>query len=238
MTAVAPQILVTGSRRLRLDMFLISQALRCAGATPRIVFPGEPVPNKTHHGLHGVVIAGGDHVHPERYRQKPTIKAPYNLPRDSLEIDVLDMAARDRLPVLGICRGAQLINVHRGGDLYQNITSQRQHTHARRLLLPNQVATIAPRSRISRVMRRHKVGINRLHSQAINVLGRGLQVVARDQDHFVQSIETCSSDQWLLGVQWHPEYLLYHAAHRRLFFALVSAARRYQQQHSAQFGQA
>jgi putative glutamine amidotransferase len=70
----------------------------------------------------------------------------------------------------------------------------------------------------------HVIGANRIHSQAIKRLGQNLRVTAVDNDLFVQAIEN-TGRQWLMGVQWHPEYLLYHTGHRRIFSHFVHAAR-------------
>ena len=69
----------------------------------------------------------------------------------------------------------------------------------------------------------HVIGANRIHSQAIKRLGQNLRVTAVDNDLFVQAIEN-TGRQWLMGVQWHPEYLLYHTGHRRIFSHFVHAA--------------
>ena len=219
----APLIAVTGPRRHLFDVRLIRQALRLAGARTCYLSPGQ---NRPAEQLDGLVIAGGDHIHPRHYHSQPEILARYNPPRDRLELAMLDLAAERGLPVLGICRGAQLINVHRGGDLHQNITPLRKHTRPRRLLLPSQRIHVHERTRLKRISKRNHFGVNRLHSQSIRQLGQGLRIAARDRDQFVQAIESTDRNQWQLGVQWHPEYLLYHPLHRALFKALVGAARR------------
>ena len=97
-------------------------------------------------------------------------------------------------------------------------------TRHRPLLLPLQTVQLVHTSRLGRLMHSTTIGANRIHSQAIKQLGRNLRVTAVDNDLFVQAIEN-TGDQWLMGVQWHPEYLLYHAGHRRIFSHFVHAAR-------------
>ncbi|MDX1587468.1 MAG: gamma-glutamyl-gamma-aminobutyrate hydrolase family protein [Oleiphilaceae bacterium] len=221
---------VSGHGRNKADIALIRLALTLYGAETLWLLPGMTIPWAR---LHGVVIAGGSHVHPSRFRQKPQIAARYNLPRDELEFALARGANIRGVPVLGICRGAQVLNIARGGSLRQNITPDRVHTRPRALLLPLQPVRVQPRSRVARTLGRELLGANRLHSQAIERLGEGLKAVAMDRDGFVQAIEAKPVDSgqalWQLGVQWHPEYLLYHPSHRRLFAALVAAARRYRQ---------
>lgn len=213
---------VAGPRRHLLDIPLIRAGLMQHGARTRRLHPGS---DRDWHALDAVVIAGGAHIHPRRYRSQPSIEARYNPPRDEYELALLEYAQQHRLPVLGICRGAQLLNIFHGGTLHQDITPLRRRTRPRHLLTPMQTVRVMPHSRLARILKRDRIGANRLHSQSVLQLGRGLRVSALDPDHFVQAVESVRED-WQIGVQWHPEYLLYHPAHRKLFRALVDAARR------------
>lgn len=163
-------------------------------------------------------------MHPDRYGQQPQVTARYDLKRDATDTRLLERAEAISIPVLGICRGAQFINVYHGGSLCQNVAPLRVHTRHRPLLLPLQTVRLVQNSRIGRLMYSHVIGANRIHSQAIKRLGHQLRVSAVDNDLFVQAIEN-TGQQWLLGVQWHPEYLLYHTGHRRIFSHFVHAAR-------------
>jgi putative glutamine amidotransferase len=176
--------------------------------------------------LDGLVLSGGTHVHPERYGQDPQVTANYDRKRDATDQSLLEQAEAIGIPVLGICRGAQLINVFHGGSLCQNVTPLRVNTRHRPLLLPLQTVRLVTDSRLEQAMRSPVIGANRIHSQAIKRLGRNLRVTAVDNDLFVQAIES-TRGQWLTGIQWHPEYLLYHGGHRRIFGQFVDAARRF-----------
>lgn len=215
-------IAISCPRKLRLTHRLISLGLRIYGARTFYIRPGARVDVTL---LDGLVLAGGSHVHPIRYNETQTVSARYDEKRDETDWRLLSQAEKLALPVLGICRGAQLINIFRGGSVCQNVTPLRVHTRHRPLLLPLQTVRIVKGSRLSGVMQdTPSIGANRLHSQAIKQLGKDLRVVALDNDLFVQAIEN-TRGQWLMGVQWHPEYLLYHPLHRRLFGCLVEAAR-------------
>lgn len=211
---------ISGPSRIRLSHRLISFGLRIHGARTIYIRPGSKIDVNL---LDGLVFSGGTHVHPERYGQEPEIKARYDNRRDTTDMALLEQAEQLGLPVLGICRGAQLINIYRKGSLCQNVTPLRVNTRHRPLLLPLQTVRVVKDSRMGNIMRSPSIGANRIHSQTIKQLGHKLRVVAVDNDLFVQAIEN-TEGQWLMGVQWHPEYLLYHPLHRGLFKCFVDAA--------------
>jgi len=212
---------ISGPTRRSVAHRLINLGLKLHGARTHYIRPGSNVDVSL---LDGLVLSGGTHVAPELYGQRSTVTARYDTRRDETDQRLLTHAQRLKLPVLGICRGAQFINVFRGGSLCQNVTPLRVHTRHRPLLLPMQTVRLVRNTRLGRLMHSQVIGANRIHSQAIKRLGKGLRVVAVDNDLFVQAIES-TGDQWLMGVQWHPEYLLYHAGHRRIFSHFVHAAR-------------
>lgn len=211
---------ISGPARRSLAHRLISFALRMHGARTHFIRPGAKVNVAL---LDGLVLSGGTHVHPSRYGQTPQVTANYDPRRDETDVHLLSKAEELNIPVLGICRGAQFINIFRGGSLCQNVTPLRKNTRHRPLLLPMQTVRLVSNSRLEQVMRQPVIGANRIHSQSIKKLGKHLRVVAVDNDLFVQAIEN-TRGQWLMGIQWHPEYLLYHGGHRRIFAHFVQAA--------------
>jgi len=211
---------ISGPARRSLAHRLISFALRLHGARTHFIRPGSKVDVSL---LDGLVLSGGTHVHPSRYGQAPQVTAHYDPRRDETDFRLLSRAEKLNIPVLGICRGAQFINVFRGGSLCQNVTPLRINTRHRPLLLPMQTVRVVRGSRLARLMQSPVIGANRIHSQSIKKLGTHLRVVAVDNDLFVQAIEN-TEGQWLMGIQWHPEYLLYHGGHRRIFSHFVHAA--------------
>lgn len=211
---------ISGPARRRTSDRLISLGLRLYGAHTHFIRPGRAIDVSL---LDGIVLSGGTHIHPDLYGQQPQVKARYDRKRDRTDQMLLREAERLHLPVLGICRGAQLINVYRGGSLCQDVTPLRVHTRHRPLLLPLQRIRVVEPTRLGRIIRSRSIGANRIHSQAIQWLGCGLRVSALDDDLFVQAFEN-THGQWLMGVQWHPEYLLYHGPHRRIFSDFVHTA--------------
>jgi putative glutamine amidotransferase len=199
---------------------LIALALRLKGAHTYYIRPGARVDVSL---LDGLVLSGGTHVHPELYGQEPQVSARYDRARDATDQLLLKQAEAIGIPVLGICRGAQFINIFHGGSLCQNVTPLRVNTRHRPLLLPMQTVRLVATSRLGKLMGAPVIGANRIHSQTIKNLGKNLKVTAVDNDLFVQAIES-TRGQWLMGLQWHPEYLLYHSGHRRIFGQFLEAA--------------
>lgn len=145
--------------------------------------------------------------------------------RDALELALIARAEAAELPVLGICRGAQLLNIHAGGTLHQDLSGFYTERPHRWTMFPRKAIAIAPHSRLQATLRRARCEVNSLHRQAVDALGDGLAIVARDERGVVQGIEHSTRRFWI-GVQWHPEYLPQVPEQRRLFGALVEAARR------------
>ena len=125
--------------------------------------------------------------------------------------------------MLGICRGAQLLNVVLGGRLHTDLRRIRQHTSNRRTPFARKTLLVEADSRLAEIIGDGKARINSLHHQAVADLGEGLVVSGRDLDGIVQAIEK-PGHRFLIGLQWHPEYLPFHRKQRRLFQALVEAA--------------
>ena len=145
--------------------------------------------------------------------------------RDELELRLLREAVERRLPILGICRGAQLVNVCFGGTLHRDLAGFYKEEPETRTILPHKRVLLAPGTRLGRVLERDSRRVNALHRQAIDRLGRGLRVAARDRNGIVQAIEH-ESLPFVLGVQWHPEYLPQVPEQLALFKALVARAKR------------
>ena len=171
-----------------------------------------------HTQLDALVVSGGNDIGHELYGGQEMPKAAIDRPRDQLEIRLIERALREGLPILGICRGAQLLSVVLGGSLIQDVRNLRRKTSNRATVLPLKRVRIATDSLIADIFGKSRLRVNSLHHQAIDKTGAGVHVVARDRDALCQAVE-CSGRQPapVLGVQWHPEYLLYVPAQLRLF---------------------
>jgi putative glutamine amidotransferase len=144
--------------------------------------------------------------------------------RDHLELQLIDQAVKKGLPVLGICRGSQLINVYFRGTLFQNISTFYTEEPNPASIFPVKKVLIKPGSLLSRVLKVKSLRVNALHNQAVKDPGESIAIVGREPNHVVQAIES-SSQPFIIGVQWHPEYLPQSEEHRRLFKSLVQQAK-------------
>jgi putative glutamine amidotransferase len=178
----------------------------------------------------GMVLGGGEDVDPARYGREPRPDANVEIDadRDSTEFAAFEKARREGVPVLGICRGMQLVNVALGGTLHQDIPSERPSdvTHE----VPGQdperrdhKVELKPGTRLSEIARASEIEVNSRHHQAVERLAPGIDVSALAPDGLIEAFESASP--WLLAVQWHPENLLQDPVSRRLFADFARAAR-------------
>lgn len=143
--------------------------------------------------------------------------------RDELEYRFFKQAIEKQIPVLGICRGSQLINRFHDGNLHDDITEFYEEQAIPRSVFPTKDIIVEPGSHLARALETEKCRINALHHQAIDKLGEGLRITAREPNGIVQAIEH-ERLPFVIGVQWHPEYMVLHKAQRRLFRMLIKTA--------------
>lgn len=172
----------------------------------------------------GIIIGGGDDISPDLYKGEIVATARLDPARDDLERHLVIEAMQQGKPVLGICRGAQMMNVALGGTLYQDAYAEFTESRHVKTILPRKTVTPEASSRLATIAGAEPMRVNSLHSQAVHQLGSGLRVAATDQGGMVQAVER-TRDPFAIGVQWHPEHLFYAHRQRALFAALVRAAR-------------
>jgi putative glutamine amidotransferase len=173
----------------------------------------------------GICLPGGPDLQPSSYGEEPHPELGPTEPRvDAVELSLVRAADRRRLPILGICRGMQLLNVARGGSLHQHLPDivgdQLEHRQPEHGSIPTHRIETAPRSRLRSTLGGPSLEVNSFHHQAVRTLGRGLVATAWAQDGTIEAIED-PGDRMVLGVQWHAEGLLAHAP---LFELLMAAA--------------
>lgn len=204
------------------------EAITAAGGIA-VLLPPQPVsPQIAAHvldGVAGLVITGGRDLDPAGYGQAPHAETDRPDPaRDSWEFALLDEALRRGLPVLGICRGAQVLNVALGGTLHQHlpdVLGNARHRAGNGVFTPMPVRTVAG-TRLAELVG-ETCQVQCYHHQAIAEVGENLVVSARDDDGAIEAIEL-PGESFVLAVQWHPEESLDDP---RLFTAIVGAAERY-----------
>ncbi len=178
-----------------------------------------------------LLIGGGGDVDPGRYGRVRIDNGTVEVDpeRDALDFRLLEDARRAGVPVFGICRGLQVVNVAFGGTLVQDIPSVRPstvvHQRARdEKTRRDHAVEVTPGTLLAAIAGPGAPSVNSRHHQAIEDAGRGLTVTAVAPDGLAEAIEA-TGDPWLLGVQWHPENLLGDPVSERLFAEFLRAAR-------------
>lgn len=184
-------------------------AIRKAGGLPVVLPLGDPSDAEDYIELvDGLLLAGGQGLSPVLYDTEPIREmAESDIYRDRFEIALVKAAVKAHKPILGICRGEQVINVALGGTLYQDIYVQMGATEKHNQLptsweIPTQHVTTTADSFLDKLMG-HRFLVNTFHHQAIHDLGKGLTAVAESDDHVIEAIE--SADGNVFAVQFHPE---------------------------------
>ena len=243
-----PKIAITGPNQSGTIAWLFTAInVRIAGGKPVRVTPD------TFDGVldyDGVIIGGGSDIHPEHYikakvapvnrtlwvKLKECLLYPMELlnhfsssghdkERDDMEIKFIHYALDNNLPILGICRGHQLLNAELGGSMYESTLPLLKKDARIRSPFPRKtVYYITDDSLISKITGDDPLKVNAIHSQAVAEPADELKVTAKEKAGINQVIESKNNDR-LLGVQWHPEYLFYMKAHRKIFRWLVGEAK-------------
>ena len=204
------------------------RAVLAGGGAPSILPPaaGAALAPILLDGLDALVLSGGADIDPRRYRTQPHPKlGPVEEERDASELALFAEALRREMPVLAICRGLQLVNVALGGTLWQDLPSELlAHPQSGPRTERIHAVTIAEGTRLAAALGTNRTEVNSFHHQAIRELAPGLRATAHAPDGVIEGIEG-TGEQWLLGVQWHPEEFWAQAAapDGGLFRALVAA---------------
>jgi putative glutamine amidotransferase len=183
--------------------------------------------------LDGLVISGGNFdIHPRYYGEEPINQLGIIKPqRTEFELELAMSALKHDLPVLGICGGAQAINVVLGGSLYQDIAAQlpdaAEHQQSARKTVGGHRVQVQDGTRLRKIIGRQSVEVNTTHHQAIKKLGRGLVVNAVAGDGVIEGIES-TRHEFVLGLQWHPEVLApRQMLQQRIFLAFAANCRKH-----------
>jgi putative glutamine amidotransferase len=208
------------------------ESLSLAGACPLLIPLGlsDAQLEEITARLDGILFSGGGDVQPQCYgSQAHPLVQNVDEDRDRLEIFLVNLAMRERIPFFGICRGLQVINVALGGSLYEDLVEQRPETqrHDYDVAYPRDYlahpVSIQPESRLEGIIGLPAVEVNSLHHQGIRSLAPSLTASAWAPDGLVEAVELLDHP-FGLAVQWHPECLRERKLMRRLFRTFTVAA--------------
>lgn len=209
----------------------ISKAVTKTGGIPLIIPVNEPdVAKKYANILDGLILAGGEDISPGLYGEdaRNTVKATYPK-RDAAEVALAKEMLDQQKPILGICRGLQLLNVIFGGTLYQDISENEdvfvKHIQETESNHPIHTVKVNEGSYLSSFSS-DEIFVNSFHHQIIRKLGTGLKIGATSSDNVIEAIETLDDSKSVVAVQWHPENLYYKDAdHIALFENLITRSK-------------
>ena len=205
------------------------EAVERAGGRPLLVPPSSDGVEETLDVLDGLIFSGGSDLDPDTYGAEPHPETTgVRAGRDDAELALLRAALDRDLPVLAICRGSQVLNVARGGDLVQHlpdVVGDEKHKHTPGTFADHDVV-VDPETRLGQILGAH-APVKSHHHQGLGRLGDGLRESARAEDGTVEAVED-PSKRFALGVLWHPEA----GEDEALFAALVDEAASYRDEHS------
>jgi putative glutamine amidotransferase len=206
-----------------------ARAVELAGGLPVVLPPlAEEAIAPLVDRLAGICLSGGPDLDPAAYGADPDPHlGPIEPDLDAFEVAVARRADERGVPVLGICRGCQALNVARGGTLHQHLPDVTDGSIHHRQTASGRDTTHTVRvdadTRLAQVVNTRELDVNSFHHQAVDRLGRGLRVAARAPDGVIEAIED-DGPALYLGVQWHAETLVERPRHAALFEMLVAAA--------------
>ena len=206
------------------------EAVRHFGGIP-VVIPGEAEEGEQEYLLSlcdGLILTGGDDIDPALYGEEIINDTVFPAPeRDVREPRLIALALRRDLPVLGICRGLQILNVYFGGTLYQDLPAQMVTDVMHKMERPFERVIhdcyLIPESPLAKLTGRETIGVNSFHHQAVKDVAPGLEIMAKAPDGIVEAVRKPDA-KFLWAVQWHPEMLWpVEDASGQIFRAFISA---------------
>ncbi len=188
-----------------------SQAIISAGGLPVIlpVISDETIIKEYIKEIDGLLLTGGADPDPLIYGENPLPYTGYINPiRDSFELEIFKYAFQEKLSILGICKGIQIINIAMGGTLYQDLDSQREgvikHNQEAPSWYPTHSVNIEADSYLNQIVKQERIKVNSIHHQSIKDVSSKFLVSAKAEDGVIEAIEI-RKKRFVMGVQWHPE---------------------------------
>ena len=181
--------------------------------------------------LDGIIFTGGEDFDPAYYNERPISQmGRVNAPRDKFDLQLLKLAAERSVPILGICRGIQLINIAFGGSLYQDLPAQYhdnsiRHRQSQSSEEASHAIIVEDYTVFADIVKDRMLMVNSSHHQAIKGVAGGFRVAGKSPDEIVEVIEKIDDQNWILGVQFHPEMRVSRdIAMRRIFQRFIEVA--------------
>jgi putative glutamine amidotransferase len=200
------------------------QAVERAGGRPVLIPPSDDGVEETLDAVDGLIFSGGADLDPALYGQEPHEQTfGIQEERDRSELALMEGALARDMPVLAICRGSQVLNVARGGDLVQHlpdVVGDERHKHAPGTFADHDI-TLEPGTKLANVLG-ERTPVKSHHHQGLGRVGKGLHVAAHADDGTIEAVED-PSHRFALGVLWHPEA----GEDKKLFIELVKEAAAY-----------
>ena len=193
------------------------------GGNPIMLFPKDTIPPF----IDGIIFSGGGDIDPLLFAEEPLRESGEISPlRDNFELSLCKLALEKNIPILGICRGMQIMNIALGGTIYQDIRVQTNSTLKHSQQAPRSYGThsifVQENTLLSSLWEKPHTTVNTFHHQAVALPGDGFQVCARSQDGLIEAIEH-TENSFAMGVQWHPE-AMETEEQKKLFSAFLKAA--------------
>lgn len=180
--------------------------------------------------LDGVMFSGGCDVDPKCYGERVKSYCGTLIPRRDEEEALLCRAAfKKKLPVLGICRGLQIMVVGCGGSLYQDLARENDAAEHFALMYPRNCVShkinLKPDSKLREIFGADSIGVNSYHHQGVKSLPSGAKAAAESSDGVIEAVEFTGGHPFAIGVQWHPEMMFDSKEQMKLFEAFIEAAK-------------
>ena len=224
-----------GYERIYVNKDYVSSVIS-AGAVPLMIPMEDSEENlrQTLELVDGMIFSGGHDIAPIRYGEEPHQKLQDICPeRDAFDFLLYRLAKEHSLPILGICRGFQLMNVSEGGKLYQDLslknTESLKHSQGHGPSIPTHTVKVEPGSKFYEILGKEEIRVNSFHHQAVKSTSENVAISGKALDNVVEAIEL-KNYPFGLGVQFHPEMLQAKEEDmKKIFAALVSAAKEYRE---------